>query len=240
MQKIPFHLKSPLADIRALYDGFDAPVTVFDCGQKCAPHNPSGKPFCCDICHAVPAAYHEEWQYLQKNTNLWHTWRADECESESKDEHSELQTGTPENMLLLACLGPSLCQRPFRALSCRQFPFFPYVTSDYRFIGLAFDWEFENTCWVISNLGEVTDTYRQQFVQTHDRLFAFSQEAFESYQYHSEKMRTHFANLHKRIPLLHRNGGYYLLSPGSERLARTTREHLPRFGPYKAVPYKAV
>ena len=46
-------------------------------------------------------------------------------------------------MLLLACQGPAHCQRPFRALSCRQFPFFPYITADDRFIGLAYEWEFE-------------------------------------------------------------------------------------------------
>lgn len=233
MQKFSFPIQSPLANIRELYDSFDASVTGFDCGKKCAPHNPSGKPFCCDICHAVPAAYQQEWAYLQNNTDLWHAWRGDECANETPDERDELLRETPENMLLLACLGPTLCQRPFRALSCRQFPFFPYVTSDYRFIGLAYDWEFEHSCWVISNLGEVTETYRQQFVYTHDRLFAYSQEIFDSYQAHSERMRAHFAELRRRIPLIHRNGGYYLVSPLSERMARTTSERLPQFGPYK-------
>lgn len=234
MQKFPFPLQSPLANIRALYDGFDTPVSALDCGQKCAPHNTGGKPFCCDICQAVPAAYQEEWTSLQNNTGLWHIWRGDECRPGGKDERDGLLAETPENMLLLACLGPDDCQRPFRALSCRQFPFFPYVSSDYRFIGLAYDWEFENTCWVISNLGAVTESYRQQFVETHDRLFAFSQEAFESYQVHSERMRAHFANLHRRSALLHRNGGYYLVSPGSERMARVAVERLPEFGPYTA------
>ena len=140
---------------------------------------------------------------------------------------------TPSDMVLLACLGPSLCQRPFRALSCRQFPFFPYVTSNYRFLGLAYEWEFENVCWVISNLGSVTEIYRQQFVETHDRLFAFSQDIFDSYHIHSERMREHFANLRRRILLLHRNGNFYLLSPRSEHLARITAESLPKFGFYR-------
>jgi hypothetical protein len=186
----------------------------------CAPNNPSGKPFCCDICHAVPAAYNEEWQYLRASTQLWHAWRGDECENEQPGIHIQLQAETPENMLLLACLGPSQCKRPFRALSCRQFPFFPYVSSDYCFLGLAYDWEFEQSCWVIQNLGTVTATYRQQFVETHDRLFAFSQEIFESYAILSEDMRTHYASQRKRIPLLHRNGNHYLVSPGSEQMRK--------------------
>jgi len=61
-------------DIRALYAGFDTPITALDCGQMCAPHNPSGLPFWCDICHAVPATYPSEWSALQPVTDLWHIW----------------------------------------------------------------------------------------------------------------------------------------------------------------------
>ena len=223
MQKIFFSIRSPLADVDRLYENFDAPVTAIDCGQMCAPNNPSGKPFCCDICHAVPAAYLDEWQYLKPRTQLWHPWRGDECSAERQNDTQgtdQLRAETPENMLLLACLGPSMCQRSFRAVSCRQFPFIPYVSSDYRFLGLACDWEFEQTCWVIQHLEAVTATYRQQFVETHDRLFAFSQEIFDSYAILSEQMREHFARQRRRIPLLHRNGGQYRVSPGSERISK--------------------
>jgi len=226
-----FLLKSPLTDIRKLYDGFDASVAALDCGQQCAPHNASGKPFCCDICHAVPAAYQPEWEYLQPKTDLWHTWRGDECPG--GPEAQMLQAEAPEEMVLLACLGPQACQRPFRALACRQFPFFPYVTSDYRLVGLAYEWEFEPVCWVISNLGAVTEAYRREFIETHDQLFALEQEIFENYGYHSERMRAQFAQERRRIPLLHRNGGFYLISPGSERMARVAAEKLPRFGFYR-------
>ena len=97
-----------LADIRALYEGFDAPVTTLDCSEMCAPHNPNGKPFCCDICHAVPAAYTSEWDYVRASTDLWHIWRGDECASvaDASAERARLQAETPESMVLLACLGP--------------------------------------------------------------------------------------------------------------------------------------
>lgn len=233
----------PKINIRELYDRFDAPVTPFDCGQKCAPHNPSGKPFCCDICQAVPAAYYQEWEYLQPRTDLWHEWRGDECSAEpvgSADpapaseliHPDDLLAETPEHMLLLACKGPAHCQREYRAMSCRQFPFFPYITSQGDFIGLAYEWEFEPVCWVISNLGAVTDAYREEFVQVYDALFGGWPEEFESYAIKSEQMRLHFAALKRRIPLLHRSGSFYLLSPGSERLQRVPVERLPRFGPY--------
>ena len=150
---------TPNLDVRKLYDHFDKPVTDFDCGQKCAPFNPTGKPFCCDICQAVPVAYKQEWQYLLQHTDIWHLWRGDECPEDPSDP-ADLLEETPEHLLLLACKGPAHCQREYRSSSCRQFPFFPYVSSDYSFIGLAYEWYFEPTCWVISHLDNVSPDYR--------------------------------------------------------------------------------
>jgi hypothetical protein len=221
------------AEMRALYDGFDAPITSLDCGSKCAPHNPSGKPFCCDICHAVPAAYRSEWAYLKESTDLWHEWRGDECAADAAVNRARLEEETPRSMLLLACLGPDRCQRQFRALSCRQFPFFPYVSSDYRFLGLAYEWQFEQQCWVISHLERVSMRYRQEFVAAYDRLFALFQEEFEAYAWHSERMRRAFTGQRRRFPLLHRNGLAYLISPGSERMRRIDAGSLPCYGTYR-------
>ncbi len=221
----------PDLDIPKLYAGFDAPVTEVDCGQQCAVHNPSGLPFCCDICLAVPVAYRQEWAYLQQQGGFWHLWRGDECDNEPCDPE-ELRAETPDHLCLLACQGVQHCQRNLRATSCRQFPFFPYVTSDYRFIGLAYDWDFETRCWVISHLEQVTSAYRRQFTAFYDALFALWQEDFDSYADLSEDMREHFIAQKRRIPLLHRNGGYYWISPRSERLTRANPAAFRRFGPY--------
>lgn len=225
--------KTPSFNFRVLYDSFDAPVTTIDCGQMCALHNPNGKPFCCDICHAVPVASHQEWDYLRGNTDLWHPWRGDECSNDPCDK-SELEAQTPDHLTLLACRGPAYCKRWFRALSCRQFPFFPYITADDRFIGLAYEWAFESVCWVISHLEAVTETYRREFVNLYDNLFDRWPDEYESYATCSEDMRAHFAAQRRRIPILHRNGGYYLLSLKSERLQRVSPDRFRRFGPYRA------
>ena len=222
----------PMINVRTLYDRLAAPVTAFDCGKKCAPHNPSGKPFCCDICQAVPAAYYQEWEYLRLHTDLWHAWRGDECPEDPTDPET-LRAAYPEHMLPLACKGPTHCQRSYPALSCRQFPFFPYITSRGRFLGLAYEWAFEPTCWVISNLDAVTDEFRQAFVSVYAEILAGWQAEFESYYTLSAEMRQHFAGLKRRIPILHRNGGYYLLSPVSERLQRIAPERFRRFGEYR-------
>jgi len=223
----------PPLDFDDLYRCFAAPIAELDCGQKCAPHNPNGKPFCCDICHAVPVAYRPEWSYLRERTDLWHAWRGDECQAGEPFDPAEVWAETPEHMQLLACKGPAHCQREFRSISCRQFPFFPYITADSRFLGLVYEWTFEEVCWVSSNLGAVTQRYRSEFVRFYDDILAKWPDDFESYAAHSEEMREEFGAKKRRIPLLHRNGGFYWLSPGSERLERVAPERFKRFGPYR-------
>ncbi len=223
----------PTLNIRRLYDSFDSPLLSLDCGEKCRVHNPNNKPFCCDICHAIPAVYIQEWEYLPENTDLWHVWRGDECPGDDTDP-GKLRAETPDHMLLLACNGPAYCQREFRAISCRQFPFFPYITSELRFLGLAYDWEFEPTCWVISNLEQVSDDFRKEFVRTFDRLFSQWDEEFEGYIFRSEDMREYFAGQKRNIPILLRGGGYVLVDPISERTRRISPGELEKFGPYAA------
>lgn len=222
-----------LKEIRTLYSGFDLPVTDLDCGQKCAPYNPSSKPFCCDISHAVPVAYQSEWRALKQITDLWYIWDGNECEltgmSESNlSQRKKLNSEIPSGMIYLACKGPNHCQRENRLISCRQFPFFPYVTSDYCFLGLAYDWAFESKCWLIDNLGLVTEAYREEFIRTYDNIFALFQDEFDSYATRSEEMREQFIVKRRRIPLLHRDGSYRLISPNSERLHRVRSDRFPR------------
>ncbi|MBT3239865.1 MAG: hypothetical protein HON98_04800 [Chloroflexi bacterium] len=219
-----------------IYQKFNSPITALDCGKRCGPHNVGGKPFCCDICHSVPTAYDNEWKYLQPKTDLWRPWNAETCEEsvkEAQEEFDSLREETPDNMILLECLGPDDCQREFRTLICRQFPFFPYVDSNGVFIGLSYYSEYEETCWVISNLQVVTDQYRQEFIQTYDKLFPLMSRELNAYQYHSEHMREKFSKENRKIPLLHRNGENYLIDPQSEALEKINLESTRKFGPYK-------
>lgn len=225
-------LEPPL-DFRALYDRFNASVTGIDCGAMCAPHNETGKPFCCDICHAVPAVYRPEWAFLQEHTGLWQPYTGAECPADP-GEAAALWADTPDNMILLACLGPDRCQRPYRAISCRQFPFFPYITTGGDFIGLAYEWAFEDTCWVISHLDQVIGEYRQEFIAFYDLLFERWPLELKGYALLSEEMREHFSGQRRRIPLLHRQGGACKISPFSERMQQVALERLPKFGFYRS------
>ncbi|MDP3450254.1 MAG: hypothetical protein Q8R87_06715 [Anaerolineaceae bacterium] len=218
-------------DFKSLLAGFNASTTPLDCGKLCAPFNMSGKPFCCDICHAVPVAYKPEWDYLKTHTTLWHLWRGDECSDEPMNP-DDLLEDTPEHLLLLSCKGPDHCEREYRATSCRQFPFFPYISSDSIFIGLAHDWEFESKCWILSHLEQVTSDYRQEFIKTFDLIFSYWMDDFDNYAALSEEVREHYLAIHKHIPLLHRNGSDYLISPKNETLKKINLSDLKKHPPY--------
>ena len=197
-----------MVDFAKLYARFDAPIAALDCGQQCAPHNRYRAPFCCDTHHAVPVVYAEEWDYLQANTGLWHAWQG-----RSEAETRRVQAETPPGMLLVECLGYQRCQRPFRSLSCRAFPFFPYITRDDRFIGMSYYWQFEKQCWVISNLHIVTPQFRSEFFAAFDELFTLVPEDWDSYRNLAASMRRVFSRWKRSIPLLHRDGRNVLLSP---------------------------
>jgi hypothetical protein len=212
----------------SLYAHFKAPITLLNCGDKCAPYNENGVPFCCDTQHAVPTAYAAEWDYLNRNTDLWHLWQ-----SSDPSETAKLQKETPQGQVLIACLGHELCQRGFRSITCRAFPFFPYIDREGEFIGLSYYWEYEDRCWVISNLNIVSQGYRAEFIAAYDSILEKMPGEYENFRYHSIVMRRIFGMRHRAIPLLHRNGNAYKITPRNGRKRKVPVDKLPKFGPYK-------
>jgi hypothetical protein len=200
-------------DYSSLYAAFDAPISPLDCGLHCAPHNRYHAPFCCDTHHAVPVVYEDEWAYLQANTDLWHPWQG-----RSPAETHRVQDETPAGMLLVECLGYQRCQRSFRSLSCRAFPFFPYITRDDRFIGMTYYWQYEKQCWVLSNLHTVTLQFQAEFFAAFDQLFTNLPAEWDSYREQAANMRRVFSRWKRSIPLLHRDGQWCTINPHTGQL----------------------
>ena len=217
-----------MIDFGELYAKFRAPISNLDCGDRCAPYNEQGIPFCCDIRHAVPTAYQAEWEYLEQNTELWRKYTPDNTKLADL-----LKKQTPADQELIICLGHLHCQRDYRSLTCRSFPFFPYITRLGEFIGLSYYWEYEDRCWVINHLDVVSERYRSEFIDVFDFLFEQMPDERETFRQYSILMRRVFGHKHRAIPLLHRNGNAYKISPHDGRMRRYEVEKFSKFGVYK-------
>ena len=218
-------MASSMIDYEHLYREFRSPITDIDCGAKCAPYNEKGVPFCCDTRHTVPTAYELEWAYLQAKTDLWQV-------SDPREDH-RMRSQTPPGQVLIECQGHLHCKREFRSLTCRSFPFFPYVNPAGKFLGLTYYWEYEDRCWVISNLERVSMEYIKEFAQTYQLIFATSPNEKSAFQYHSAMMRRIFGRKHRAIPLIGLDGQYYKITPHNGRLRKIRAEQLSKFGVYR-------
>jgi hypothetical protein len=170
---------------------------------------------------------------LQASTDLWHPFGSGPGEAALAEDAARLKAQTPDDQVLIACLGHTLCQRSFRSIVCRSFPFFPYLNREGEFLGLSYYWEYEDRCWVISNLAVVSAEYRGEFIAAYDWLFEHKPGEKDNFRHHSGVMRQVFGRRGRAIPLLHRNGQAYKVTPRNSRLRRVPIDSLPKFGPYQ-------
>jgi len=213
-------------EYKSIYTEFQSPVSRFDCGQHCAPHN-GGEPVCCSTRHAIPVAMVEEWKFLQSRTAMWHIFRPrTSAERKVKEE-------LPRDHRALECHGAAQCERENRALSCRTFPFFPYITKGYEFVGLAYYWQFEDLCWVISNLQIVERQFIGEFVRAYELLFRRIPGELETFRDHSASMRRAFSRMKRTIPLIGRAGDYHEVIPSTGEIRAVSGEAFAKRGLYR-------
>lgn len=219
-------------DFEHFYENFQSPISTINCGNKCAPYNHQHAPFCCDTRHIVPSAYVEEWDFLRCGTNLWHLW-----ESGDDKKKKSVQNELPHGQVLIECLGHAHCQREYRSISCRSFPFFPYISHSAKFIGISFYWEYADLCWIISNLDCVTIDFLAEFFHTYELIFKLMPEEFQVYQDFSEYMRDTFAHKKRKALIICRDDShrvqFYKINPIDESMKPVSAHSLPKYGVYK-------
>lgn len=208
------------------YQIFSLPLSNVDCGEKCGPHNEYGVPVCCDINLIIPSAFKEEWEYLEGKTDLWQPW------SSSNPIDAGLENDVQDGQVLLKCLGYQYCQRSFRTLTCRAFPFLPYLDSRSNFLGLVYFQDFRDQCWIISNLSVVTTDYKAEFHQAFEHLFKQYPGSKESYSQYSSYIREENALSGDKIILLDFEGNVFLMDPDSEISHQVGYDDLESFGPF--------
>ena len=211
---------------RKIYKKFQKPVSRYDCGRKCAPLN-GGTPVCCDTEHALPIVDKREWQFLQSRSDLWHLYLKRDAESrrERKDMHRDCR--------LVECKGARHCERENRSLACRAFPFFPYLTAEDEFVGLAPFWDFADRCWLMNNMQVVDREFVGQFVEAHELMFAADKEERAANAAQSATMRRVFSRWNRIIPLIGRDGEYLAIEPRSHRIRKASWREYVRHDAFK-------
>jgi hypothetical protein len=211
---------------RELYREFEMPLSELDCGLKCGPYNDYGVPVCCDIGLVIPSAFEEEWGYLQESTDLWEPW------SSSGLYDHQLEEEAQDGQVLLQCRGYRDCQRPVRTLTCRAFPFYPYLDSQGGFRGLGYYADFRDNCWIISNLGVVTLEYKAAFRSAFERVFEHFPESRAAFLDFCGSVRDAAAREGEGVVLLDFSGEVWVIDPVSEELTPVDYQDLEAFGPF--------
>lgn len=215
------------ADFAHFYEGFGAPVSRFDCGRKCAPLN-GGEPVCCSTQNAVPVAERAEWNLLRSRTDLWGKFKP--YDAPTRKIVAELEN----TCVAIECKGVAHCERDNRTIACRAFPFFPYINRRREFIGLSVYWDFEDRCWMMSNMQVVDRKYVAEFVDTFEKIFAKDRSEFDTYVTFSASMRRVFSRWKRVIPLIGRDFTHSVIIPGTGEIKPIRPESYPKQGPFKS------
>ena len=212
---------------KELYQEFSLPLSETDCGEKCGPYNDYGVPVCCDIELVVPSAYDLEWEYLQTETDLWHLWQGS-----ASIEREELIRDVQSGQQLIQCLGHQSCQRSYRSITCRAFPFYPYLDSTGNLIGLAYYREYRDQCWIISNLSVVKTEYKEQFQRAFEKIFQSYPEIKENFLHFSGYMRRQVADAGERLTLLDFTDHVFMVNSITEQVREISYCDLESYGPF--------
>jgi hypothetical protein len=214
-------------DFAQLYDGFNAPVSRFDCGRKCAPLN-GGEPVCCSTQNAVPVVHKVEFELLKTRTDLWTKFKPYDYSTR------EIVAELTSDCTAIACKGARHCERDQRTIACRGFPFFPYITREREFVGLGTYWVFEDRCWMMSNLEVVDQKYIEEFVATYEALFIKDPGEFKTYVDFSAAARRVFSRWKRDISLLGRDGGLLVVEPSTGAIRPGRKKDYPKVGPFRS------
>ena len=212
---------------RELYSGFAMPLSEINCGLRCGPHNDYGVPVCCDIQQVVPSAFDLEWRFLMESTDLWQPWSS--YGSVDLEPEGELQDG----QVLIMCKGYQECQRDYRTLTCRAFPFYPYLDSKGIFTGLAYYPDFRLVCWIISNLDVVSQAYKEAFRRTFQRVFDLYPEYRLNFASYSSYKRGMPESINIPLGMVGFSGVPYLIDPETEQNYEVEYKELGAFGPFE-------
>ncbi|MFP6871011.1 MAG: hypothetical protein VCE91_17080 [Nitrospinota bacterium] len=189
-------------DFTVLYREFQSAPATFDCGKKCAPFN-DGEPFCCDTGWVVPIAFKDEWKYLEKKTNLWHEFRP-----RNSDEFDLIDEIDEDESVFIECKGVKYCERENRSISCRTFPFEPYLDTRGNLLGLVYNRVIEDKCYLVDRPQIVTKEFVRQYMRFIEKFFKMLPSEKELYMEQSRIYRNLMSRRKKPLVVLTEKGPF--------------------------------
>jgi len=153
-------------DWGSLYRGFSAAVTRIDCGALCAKRN-KAVPVCCNNRRHIPLLFRDELRWhIRHNGGMWRKRTA-------RTKLDKKQAAECANYLeYCLCIGAEKCRRAKRSLTCRFFPFEPYIAEDGVFVGITYMYRAAKDCPLIDNPDILpTKAYVRQSIKTWERIF---------------------------------------------------------------------
>jgi len=215
-------------DFTKIHEEFAAPISkVHDCGQWCAPLN-NGQPVCCTVDNAIPIVDKAEWKSLKARTDLWSKYKVPKGDKHAQSIVDDL----PDTCMAIECKGAAHCERDNRSLACRSFPFYPYIDKQGRVLGLAYYWDFEDRCWILSNLEIVEQEFVTELLNAYEFLFFKDADEYDVFKGQSAQQRRVFSRAERDIPLIGRDGELYRIPPHGGEPEAATPSDFDAHGPY--------
>ncbi len=212
----------------AVYRQFNASISKYDCGRKCAPLN-GGQPVCCTTGHAIPVVNKAEFALLKSRTDLWYGYKPNDATSR------KIVRELPNNSCAIECKGAAFCERDNRTIACRAFPFFPYFNRQGEMLGLSVYWTFTDRCWMIYRLDLAEAAFVREMVAAFEKVFAFDPEELEAMQGHSAIARRVHSRQNKPIPIIGRDDAkLYKVMPYTHELRPAKASDFKPEGAYKS------
>ncbi len=177
----------------SLYRQFTAPMCDFDCGSLCAPDN-NGIPACCDNHDCPPIIFRDELRWLRSRTRVWRK-RPARCAADKRAD-AEIE----KYIVYATCHGVAQCSRTYRSLTCRFFPFEPYIERSGDFAGLTYVYRCEDLCPIISrDIHRVNQRYINQSIRAWEAVVETYPDEYELYHDQSRTLRRSFARRKRGI-----------------------------------------
>lgn len=157
-----------------LYQILKSPICDFDCGELCSKSN-NGVPICCETNVVIPVLYKAEYNYLCSKTELWKKFEP------SCDEGRKIVEDCACDDMSAICKGYKHCERDYRSLVCRTFPFYPFIDETGVFVGLTYNYDFEGKCIIVGNYDIVSKVYIRELIEAWNYIFSLDEEEFEGH-----------------------------------------------------------